>query len=255
MLKPNQIYCGDSSKILHRIGADKVDLTIISPPYDNLRDYNNFADLDLNLIVYKLYSITKEGGIVVWIIGDSTQKGTESGTSFQHAQLFQYAGFNLHDTMIYAKNNPRPTSGKRYQQNFEYMFVFSKGKPKTFNPIMEECKYKGMANMRNRGTNNNTKYRKVPRTTHKKIGNIWYYSIGGGISTKDKIAYKHPAIFPEQLVHDHIISWSNPGDLILDPMCGSGTVCKMAKAANRNFIGMDISEEYCTIARERVKLN
>ena len=255
MLEPNGIYCGNCVHLLESLPTNHIDLTITSPPYDNLREYNSFTQFDLISIIYRLYTRTKEGGIVVWIVGDSTKNGTESGTSFKHTLLFKKHGFLLHDTMIYAKNNPRPTSGKRYQQNFEYMFVFSKGKPKTFNPIMEECKYKGMANMRNRGTNNNTKYRKVPRTTHKKIGNIWYYSIGGGISTKDKIAYKHPAIFPEQLVHDHIISWSNPGDLILDPMCGSGTVCKMAKAANRNFIGMDISEEYCTIARERVKLN
>jgi len=155
--------------------------------------------------------------------------------------------------MIYAKNNPMPTGGKRYHQCFEYMFCLSKGQPKTFNPIMEETKYRGIANMKNRGKEGSLEYVKKQRTTEKKIGNIFYYSVGGGISTKDKEAYKHPAIFPEKLVEDQIKTWTNEGDIIYDPFIGSGTTAKMAILMNRNYIGSEISEEYCKIAEERIK--
>lgn len=133
------------------------------------------------------------------------------------------------------------------------MFAFSKGQPNTFNPITENCKYKGLANMKNRGQNGELNYKKVERTTEKKVGNVFFYSIGGGISTKDIIAYNHPAIFPEQLANDHILSWSNEGDLVFDPFMGSGTTGKMAILNNRQFVGVDCSEEYVELAIERVK--
>ena len=124
------------------------------------------------------------------------------------------------------------------------MFVFSKGKPKTFNPIKEDCKYSGLANMKNRGKDGELNYFKVKRTKEKKVGNVFFYSIGGGITTKDKIAYKHLALFPDRLAEDQISTWSNEGDIVFDPMCGSGTTCKMAYLNNRNFIGVDMSEDY-----------
>ena len=147
-----------------------------------------------------------------------------------------------------------PQGGKRYNQSFEYMFCFTKGKPKTFNPITEPTKYKGLANMKNRGKNGELIYRKVKRKNTKKVGNVFKYSIGGGISTKDKVAFKHPAIFPEKLVHDQIITWSNENDIILDPFMGSGTTAKTAKLNNRKYIGFEISKEYCDICEERLKL-
>ena len=163
-------------------------------------------------------------------------------------------GFKLNDTMIYAKNNPIPTNGKRYHQHFEYMFCFSKGTPKTFNPITEPTKYRGIANMKNRGKKGELNYVKKERTSEKKIGNIFTYSVGGGISTKDKVAFQHPAIFPEKLVEDQIVTWTNVGDLIYDPFMGSGTTAKMAKLLERNYIGSEISEDYIKICNERLKL-
>jgi site-specific DNA-methyltransferase (adenine-specific) len=154
--------------------------------------------------------------------------------------------------MIYYKNNPLPSIGKRYQQHTEYMFCFSKGTPKTFNPIMEETKYKGVANMKNRGKNGGLEYRKIERTKTKKIGNVFMYSIGGGISTKDKIAFKHPAIMPEKLAYDQIITWSNENDFIYDPFMGSGTVAKICIQTKRNWIGSEISAEYCEIIKKRL---
>lgn len=147
-----------------------------------------------------------------------------------------------------------PQTGNRYHQHFEYMFAFSKGAPKTFNPITEPTKYQGLANMKNRGQEGTLNYEKVERTTEKKVGNVFFYSIGGGISTKDKIAYNHPAIFPEKLVYDQIITWTNESDIIYDPFMGSGTTAKIAHLLNRHWIGSEISEEYVNIANERLKL-
>ncbi len=145
-----------------------------------------------------------------------------------------------------------PTTGSRYHQHFEYMFAFSKGSPKTFNPITEETKYKGLANMKNRGENGLLAYKKVERTEEKKVGNVFFYSIGGGISTKDKIAYQHPAIFPEQLVIDQIQTWTNENDIVYDPFMGSGTTAKIAKILNRQWLGFEISKDYIDIAEQRL---
>jgi site-specific DNA-methyltransferase (adenine-specific) len=238
---------------MKQIQDNYIDLTITSPPYDDLRNYNEYI-FEFKKIAQELFRITKKGGIVIWVVGDKIEKGSKTLTSFKQVLYFREIGFNIHDTMIYYKNNPIPTRGNRYHQHFEYMFCMSKGVPKTFNPIMEECKYKGLANMKNRGKNGKLNYIKILRTKNKKVGNVFFYSIGGGISTKDKIAFKHPAIFPEKLAEDQIITWSNEEDIVLDPMCGSGTTCKMAKLNNRKFIGIDISEEYCNITKERINL-
>ena len=244
MIQLNKFYVSDSICFMQEnIPDGSIDLTITSPPYDDLRKYKGFT-FNYESMLSELYRVTKIGGVIVWIVGDKTEKGSETLTSFKHALYAKEIGFNIHDTMIYAKNNPIPTGGNRYHQCFEYMFILSKGNPSTFNPIMEECKYTGIANMKNRGEDGSLIYRKIERTKTKKIGNIFSYSIGGGITTKDKVAFKHPAIFPEQLALDNIMSWSNEGDIIFDPMCGSGTTCKMAYLNNRNFIGVDMSEEY-----------
>lgn len=146
-----------------------------------------------------------------------------------------------------------PTAGKRYHQHFEYMFAFSKGQPNTFNPIMETCKYQGLANMKNRGQNGELNYKKIERTKQKKVGNVFFYSIGGGISTKDTIAYNHPAIFPEQLAIDQIKTWTNEGDLVYDCFMGSGTTAKAAHLLKRNWIGSETSPQYVEIANTRLQ--
>jgi DNA modification methylase len=238
-----------------------IDLTVTSPPYDNLRDYKGYT-FDFETIAKELYRITKPGGVVVWVVSDATINGSETGTSFRQALYFKEIGFNLHDTMIWLKPNPTPTDPKclRYYNAFEYMFIFSKGKPKTCNYIKEESKNAGKefgsAPMKTAdGSNRDDRTEKlkgVKIKDYKIKSNVWEYVIGSGVS-KDKIAFKHPAVFPEQLAADHIISWSNPGDIVLDPMCGSGTTCKMALKLGRRFIGIDIAEEYCEIARKRVE--
>ena len=232
-----------------------IDLTVTSPPYDKLRTYNGYC-FDFESVSKELYRVTKDGGVVVWVVGDATVKGSESGTSFKQALYFIQCGFNLHDTMIYNSDKP-PLNHNRYEQEFEYMFIFSKGKPKTFNPIMIECKYAGedksARTFRQTGDDIMETHLKTPVKSHKIKGNIWRYSTGFNKSTKDKIAFKHPAIFPEQLANDHILSWSNEGDLIYDPFMGSGTTAKMAISNNRNWVGSEISSEYCDITNKRIE--
>lgn len=247
----NQIVKGDCVKLMKELEDNTIDLTVTSPPYDNLRNYDGY-DFDFESIAKELFRITKEGGVVVWIIADGVINGSESGTSFKQALFFKEIGFNLHDTMIWYKdtfNFPDPT---RYRNSFEYMFIFSKGKPNRINLIEDRknkwagCNVHGTSRDTDGGTFRKSNHNK---TKVKEIGvrfNVWE------LATEKKNRTSHPAPFPEKLAEDHILSWSNKGDIVLDPMCGSGTTCKMAKLNNRNFIGIDCSEEYCNIARERI---
>ena len=248
----NQIICGDNVTVMRQMPDNCIDLTVTSPPYDNLRTYNGFS-FNFEEVAQELYRITKDGGVVVWVVNDATINGSETGTSFRQALYFKEIGFNLHDTMIYHKNNPVPNEvGKRYQPSFEYMFILCRGKIKTFNPIVEPCLMFGKAKPKKDGKqfrqkdgsmkpSHGLKYAKPHKFKH----NIWDYNLHGST--------KHPAIFPEQLANDHIISWSNPGDIVFDPFLGSGTTAKMALLNGRNYIGIDISEEYCEIARQRLE--
>jgi len=253
----NQIICGDCVEVMKSWPDECIDLTVTSPPYDNLRDYKGYT-FDFETIAKELYRITKPGGVVVWIVADATINGSETGTSFRQALYFKdVCGFKLHDTMIYKKKSTIFPDTNRYYQVFEYMFVFSKGTPKTFN-LIRDRRNLGFGNAighSDRQKDGTLKERRKGKIIPK-LGvrfNIWEYSTGCGNSAQDEIAFQHPAIFPEQLAADHIISWSNPGDIVLDPMCGSGTTCKMALKLGRRFIGIDIAEEYCEIARKRVE--
>ena len=247
----NKILNENCLDTMARIPANYIDFIITSPPYDDLRNYNGFI-FEFEKIAKEFKRVLKKGGVIIWVVGDKTENGSESLSSFKQALYFKSIGFNIHDTMIYYKNNPMPQTGNRYHQHFEYMFAISKGKPKTFHPITEVTKYRGLANMKNRGVNGNLNYEKIERTKEKKVGNVFFYSVGGGISTKDKEAYKHPAIFPEKLVQDQIITWTNKDDLVYDPFIGSGTTAKVAALLERNWIGSEISKEYVTIAKQRL---
>lgn len=251
-LELNKIYNMDCVEGMEMLPDNIIDLTVSSPPYDNLRTYGGnitqWTFERFKSVAKELFRITKQGGVVVWVVADKTEKGSETGTSFKQALWFMECGFNLHDTMIWKKPNAMPQVDKtRYTQSFEYMFVFSKGKPKTFNSIKIPCKYAG----------------RFLKTTNKNTESI--KSSHGNIVNKERIAfnvfdyvvagtnYGHPAIFPEQLAQDHILSWSNEGDIVFDPLTGSGTTAKMAMLNNRKFIGFEISKEYCDIAEQRLK--
>lgn len=257
MLELNKLYnmnCVDGMKLLD---DNSIDLTITSPPYDDLRKYNGFV-FDYKATLTELYRTTKDGGVVVWVVGDATIQGSETGTSFKHALYAKEIGFNLHDTMIWEKTNPIPQDPKanRYTPSFEYMFIFSKGKPNKCNYIKEKsiCGGKEMkSNKSQRKANGEMRIDRLEKRNgtvvneYKIKSNVWKLS-----SLPRHESLGHPAAFPEQLAQDHILSWSNEGDIIFDPMCGSGTTCKMAMLNNRNYIGIDISKEYCGIAQERI---
>ena len=256
-MKP-EIICGNCADVMAGMPADMIDLTITSPPYDDMRTYNGYK-FDYKSIISQLYRITKPGGVCVWVVSDQTKNGNESGTSFRQALTFQAAGWNLYHTMIYQKGrNQIGAESKAYFKNFEYMFIFSKGKPKTYNALTDVKNTRPGIDRRKGGHIRNADGTMRPRGKvmcigeHGKRGRIWYYATGRGNSTKDTMAFEHPAIMPEKLAADHITTWSNPGDLILDPMCGSGTVLKMARAMNRHSIGIDMSYEYCQLARRRI---
>jgi DNA modification methylase len=262
----NNNTIGDFVEISKEIPNEYVDLTITSPPYDNLRTYNNKItgvkengfSFDFQTMVSELYRITKDGGIVVWVVGDQVKNGGESGSSFRQALGFMSEGFLLYDTMIYMKNGAPFPEKKRYSQVFEYMFVFSKGKPKTVNLLKDKKnKWAGHTNFGKRVMRTkNGGLKEMPDFTIGEYGNrynVWQYSTGKNYSTKDSFAFEHPAIFPEELVEDHILSWSKINDIVFDPMVGSGTTSKMAKLNNRNFIGIDISDEYIKIANKRIE--
>ena len=247
--------CLDTMK---RMPDNHIDLTVTSPPYDDLRDYKGY-DFDFEPTARELFRVTKQGGVVVWVVGDATVNGSETGTSFKQALYFMECGFNM-ETMIYEKNGPAYPSQNRYYSIFEYMFVFSKGKPKTTNLICDrKNKWVGQkwSNTRSRrdvtGELRKTTWEASQGGEYGIRFNIWKYNVGHGYSTKDECAYKHPAIYPEKLANDHIMSWSNPGDMVYDPFLGSGTTTKMAKHNNRKCIGSETTTEYCEIAVKRLQ--
>lgn len=251
----NKIYNENCLDTMAKMPDNFIDLTVTSPPYDNLREYNGYS-FTFEDIAKELYRVTKKGGVVVWVVGDATKNGCESLTSFKQAIYFvEQCGFNLHDTMIYAKQNPIPLTHSRYEQQFEYMFVLSKGKPKTFNGLKEKSKYGGEMASRTRSfyktntENEPTLQNKRDVISDEKLRyNIWYYIVGSTQTGK----IKHPAMFPEQLASDHILSWSNANDLVYDCFIGSGTTAKMSILNNRNFIGSELSKEYYEIALNRI---
>ena len=233
-----------------------VDLVVTSPPYDKMREYEGYMLEDFESIATELFRVVKMGGVIVWVIGDQTVKGNESGTSFRQALYFKEVGFNLFDTMIYLKP-PRGAVGNNqtYWQSFEYMFVLSKGNPKTINLIYDRPNKESRKGDKGTKRLANGRLLNLHRSGYGKFGrrtNVWEFMTGKNHSTKDQIAFQHPAIFPEQLAHDHIITWSNPNELVYDPFMGSGTTAKMAIHTDRRWIGSEISKDYCRLAEERI---
>ena len=245
----NKIYNMDCLDGLRQMEDCCVDLTVTSPPYDDLRKYNGYS-WDFESVAKELYRVTKDGGVVVWVVGDKTKSGSETGTSFKQALFFKECGFNLHDTMIWVKDGGGAIgSNKCYTQNFEYMFVFSKGTPKTINLIYDKPNLSfgvdksGVGRRKIDGTKKIEK--RKPAKEFSRRNNWWYIPPQKG--------KEHPAVFPEQLANDHIITWSNEGDIVFDPFMGSGTTGKMAGLNNRKFIGIELDNTYFEIAKERTE--
>ena len=254
-MKINSIYNENCLDTMAKMPDDFVDMVITSPPYDDLRVYQGYH-FDYEPIVKQLYRVLKPGGVVIWVVADRTVNGNETGTSFKQALFFKEVGFNLHDTMIYAKNNPIPSDcGKRYRQCFEYMFCFSKGQPKTFNPIMQDmASAKAFKSFRITKTGRNDLEHNHVAPSQRKVNNIFFYNVGTS-SSKDKVAFQHPAIFPEQLAIDQISTWTEENDLVYDCFMGSGTTAQVAHQLNRKWIGSEISAEYIDIIEKRLSIH
>ena len=252
----NQIICGDNVATMQTFPDDCIDLVVTSPPYDNLRTYGGHS-WDFEGVAQQLWRIIKPGGVVVWVVNDATVDGSETGTSFRQALRFKEIGFRLHDTMIYAKNAVSFPETNRYYPCFEYMFVLSKGTPITANLIADRINSQSGAQQTSRMERQPDGTIRRPNREHstKEIGvrwNVWTLQVGYLQTTRDAVAYDHPAIFPEALARDHILSWSNEGDIVLDPFSGSGTTAKMAKHNGRRWIGIEVNPEYCEIAEKRL---
>jgi DNA modification methylase len=244
----NKIYNENCLDTMARMEDNFIDLTVTSPPYDDLRKYNGFS-FDFESIAKELYRVTKDGGVVVWVVSDGTVNGSESGTSFKQALYFKDIGFNLYDTMIWLKPSPQAPTEGRYYDVFEYMFILSKGKPKTLNLLKDrKNKSAGMKSKKEtRSNKEDRKYKEGSRTVaeYSRRFNVWPVSRG-------KSNTPHPAVFPKQLANDHILTWSNEEEIVYDPFAGSGTTAKMSKINNRKWLGSEISHEYFQIAENRV---
>lgn len=253
------LYKGDCLEVMKQFPDGCIDLTVTSPPYDNLRTYNGNIDQwsfdKFKQIAKELYRITKDGGVVVWIVADATIKGSETGTSFRQTLWFMDCGFNLHDTMIWNKHALTFPCKSRYHNCFEYMFIFSKGSPKSYNMIEDRKNKK--AGIHVHGKSRQTDGTLKPMSGNGKrniceIGrrfNVW--DMSSCQSNKERTG--HPAQFPEKLANDHIISWSNENDTVLDCFMGSGTTGVACLNTNRNFIGIELDENYFNIAKQRIE--
>lgn len=266
MIESNKIYNESCLETMSKMDNESIDLVLTSPPYDDLRTYNKFVtgnktefngySFPFENIAKELYRITKPGGVVVWVVGDATNKGSETGTSFRQALFFKECGFDLYDTMIYQKTGTPFPQKDRYNQIFEYMFVLSKGKPKTFNPVMKKNVTAGA--VRNSRKFRNAEGEMIPGFNGKPVNewgvenNIWIIRNGMYKSSKDIVAFEHPAIFPEELALKHIISWTSENDLVYDPFMGSGTTAKCSIQLNRNWIGSEIDSDYYELIKKRM---
>ena len=250
MVELNKIYNEDCLETMKRMDDEYIDLVVTSPPYDDLRQYNGYS-FDFENTAKELYRVIKPGGVIVWVVNDATKDGSETGTSFKQALYFKEIGFNLNDTMIWMKPNAMPQVAQpRYNQCFEYMFILSKGKPKTFNQIKTPCKCAGQiydSTVKNMGGESGRTHKTFNINSEKTANNIWEIAVA-----QNKFDVKHPAVFPEKLAICHILSWSNEGDLVYDPFMGSGTTAVCALKENRNYIGSEISEEYYNFINRRI---
>ena len=247
----------DSALNMLEYDLGKFDIVLTSPPYDNLRTYNDSLNWNFEIfqnVANELKRVLKKGGAIVWVVGDATVKGSETGSSFKQALYFKDIGLNIHDTMIYLKDQLAFPDFNRYYNAFEYMFIFSKGKPNTFNPIKDRKNKsfgRKITGKQRNADGSLSKRSRAGQTVQSEFGVRWNYWLI--YNQKRGIETQHPAIFPDKLAHDHIISWSNEGDTVLDPFMGSGTTGKQSKLLNRKFIGIEKDNKYFEIAKERIE--
>lgn len=252
-----RLMMGDCVERMAEISDGSIHLTVTSPPYDDLRSYNesltDWSEDKWKSVIKQLHRVTSQGGCVVWVVGDATVRGSETGTSFKQALWAIQCGFRLHDTMIWNKGGFSAVGAlsSRYAPVFEYMFVFSKGAPASFSPIKD--KPNKWAGTKNHGTVRVDGDVRKPVSNNKVIAELGQrYNIWEIPPQRQKGDGKHPAPYPEQLALDHVISWSKAGDTVLDPFLGSGTTGVACVKTGRNFIGIERDPSYFCIAEQRI---
>jgi DNA modification methylase len=258
-METNRIICGDNCEVMRTMPSESIDLVVTSPPYDNLRTYGGHS-WDFERVAQELWRLIKPGGVVVWVVNDATVNGSETGTSFRQALRFMEIGFRLHDTMIFHRVAKFPDA-TRYYSTFEFMFVLSRGSPKSVHLICDKpnnCAGQSLASSTERTREGEMRESWAMRNDVKVKAfgvrdNVWKFANGFNHSSKDVVAFDHPAIFPEALARDHILSWSSEGDIVLDPFSGSGTTAKMAKHNGRQYIGIEVNPEYVEISLKRLE--
>ena len=254
MSRQYRLIEGDAGEVVRTLGRESVDLVVTSPPYDTLRKYGGVGDSwnedKFKEVAVWLYDVIKPGGVVVWVVNDKTENGSKTGTAFRQALYFMSIGFKLNDTMIWRKTNPMPQVRQpRYAACFEYMFVFSKGKPKTFNPIMRQTKFGGKAyNSTAKNMDGESGRHELNYTVNSEAVeyNVWDIAVAQNKTS-------HPAVFPIEIPERHIMSWTNEGDVVLDPFMGSGTTGLAALSLGREFVGIELNHDYFEEAKERIE--
>jgi site-specific DNA-methyltransferase (adenine-specific) len=251
-LPTNEIFTGDNVAVLQTWPDDCIDLVVTSPPYDNLRTYGGHS-WNFEGVARELTRVLKPGGVIVWVVADATVNGSETLTSMRQAIHFKdVCGLRVHDTMIYQTNKP-PLTHNRYEQNWEYMFIMAKGAPSRWNGIRVPSEYAGQkrcATMRQDGDQLSNRSAKGYVQETKLKGNVWYLPRSSNSDGADRVG--HPATFPLALARDHILSWSNEGDVVLDPFAGSGTTCVAAKELGRRYVGIEVNPAYVEICERRL---
>jgi DNA modification methylase len=270
----SQIICGDNVTVLKTFPDACVDLVVTSPPYDSLRVAAGYQNgFDLVDLCNQLLRVIKPGGMVVWVVADQTVNGARTGTSYKQALHFMSHGFQLFDDIVYLKSGTNFPSKSRYTNTWEHMFCFSKGMPSTINLITDSPRKwlgswakttnrkkdgtLGASTAKNCGEGSKGKASFEGEYGYKARTNVWNITNGKGFAHPDPggdLAYAHSATYPLQLAHDHIVSWTNPGDVVLDPFNGAGTTCVAAKMTGRTYVGIDSSPEYCALATKRLEL-
>lgn len=253
-----RLLTGDACEILPTIRESSVDLTVFSPPYDGLRDYKGKPSFDMAVLGREILRVTKEGGVCCMVIQDATKNGAKSLTSFRTACLFADLGWRLFECCIYSRAGvPGAWWTKRFRVDHEYIFIFTRGDglPRRFDKtsLMVESKYAGITAG---GTKRTTKgdfvaIKKTVISPLKCRGTIWHYAASN--TERNKTKSEHPATYPDSLARDIISCFSKEGDLVLDPMMGSGTTGIASVNMGRRFLGIEISVQYMEIAKRRFR--
>lgn len=265
-MKDYTLINADCSEVLPGEYKNKVDLILTSPPYDQMRTYSG-NKFDFHAVADALVPCLKIGGVIVWIVADQIIDGSESGTSFAQVLEFKKRGLRLHQTLIYQNSGGRPISLDRCLRDLQYMFIFSKGKPKTANIPVDRKNITAGTRRKSNDAGRKSNDKKAGQTTWQRHGHytlgeygkrtqVWTYPTGlfhsGMQETHQLVSDLHPAVFPVKLAYDHVKCWTNEGDLVLDPMAGSGTTLSAAIGLKRQAVGIEISNEYCQGAHERL---